>query len=92
MRGSGGTKLAGGMRAPRTIRARLTVAAAGTILAAVVLFAVATVVIVDHELHSSLESALRERAEEVAQLAVSTPAVLDDPGVKRWLADNAAPG
>jgi signal transduction histidine kinase len=68
------------MRAPRTIRARLTVAAAGTILATVVLFAVATVVIVDHELHSSLDSALRERAEEVAQLAVSTPAVLDDPG------------
>src|ERR1700753_1864159 len=68
------------MRAPRTIRARLTVAAAGTILAAVVLFAVATVVIVDHELHASLDSALRQRATEVAQLAVSTPAVLDDPG------------
>jgi two-component system, OmpR family, sensor kinase len=68
------------MRAPRTIRARLTLAAAGTILAAVVLFAGATVVIVDHELHASLDSALRQRATEVAQLAVSTPAVLDDPG------------
>ena len=68
------------MRAPRTIRARLTVAAAGTILVAVVLFAVATLVIVDHELHSSLDSALRQRAQEVAQLAISTPAVLDDPG------------
>jgi signal transduction histidine kinase len=68
------------MRAPRTIRARLTAAAAGTILAAVVLFAVATVVIVDRELHSSLDSALRQRAEEVAQVAISTPAVLNDPG------------
>jgi signal transduction histidine kinase len=68
------------MRAPRTIRARLTVAAAGTILVAVVLFAVATLVIVDRELHSSLDSALRQRAEEVAQLAISTPAVLDQPG------------
>ncbi|HEX5194896.1 MAG TPA: HAMP domain-containing sensor histidine kinase [Solirubrobacteraceae bacterium] len=68
------------MRAPRTIRARLTVAAAVTILAAVVLFAVATVMIVDRELHASLDSALRERAQEVAQLAISTPAVLNQPG------------
>jgi signal transduction histidine kinase len=67
-------------RSTRTLRARLTLAAAGTILAAVVLFAVATVLIVDHELRSSLTTALRQRAEEVAQLAVSAPAVLNDPG------------
>ena len=65
---------------PRSLRARLTLAAAGTILAAVVLFAVATVLIVDHELRGSLSTALRQRAQEVAQLAVSAPAVLNDPG------------
>jgi len=67
-------------RTSRSLRARLTLAAAGTILAAVVLFAVATVVIVDHELRGSLTTALRQRAQEVAQLAVSAPAVLNDPG------------
>ncbi len=67
-------------RSPRSLRARLTVAAAGTILAAVVLFAVATVLIVEHELRSSLTTALRQRAQEVAQLAVSAPAVLNHPG------------
>jgi two-component system, OmpR family, sensor kinase len=67
-------------RSPRSLRARLTLAAAGTILAAVVLFAVATVLIVDHELRGSLTTALRQRAQEVAQLAVSAPAVLNDPG------------
>jgi two-component system OmpR family sensor kinase len=67
-------------RSPRSLRARLTLGAAGTILAAVVLFAVATVLIVDHELRGSLTTALRQRAQEVAQLAVSAPAVLNDPG------------
>ena len=44
-------------RSSRSLRARLTLAAAGTILAAVVLFAVATVLIVDHELRDSLTTA-----------------------------------
>jgi two-component system, OmpR family, sensor kinase len=64
----------------RTLRARLVVAAAGSILAAVALFGLVTVLVVSHQLHSSLDSALRQRAEEVAQLAVSAPAVLNDPG------------
>ncbi len=68
------------VRVPRTLRARIAAAAAVSILAAVVLFGVITVVLVDHDLRSSLDSALRERAEDVAQLAVSAPAVLDDPG------------
>jgi signal transduction histidine kinase len=55
-------------------------AAAGAIVAAVAVFAVATVVLVRDELRSSLDSALRQRAEDVAQLAVSAPAVLTDPG------------
>ncbi len=67
-------------RSPRSLRARLVLVAAASILAAVALFAIASVVIVGHELRSSLDAALRERAQEVAELAVSAPAVLFDPG------------
>jgi two-component system OmpR family sensor kinase len=65
---------------PRTLRARLITVAAGSILAAVALFGLVTVLLVGRELRSSLDSALRQRAQEVAQLAVSAPAVLTDPG------------
>ncbi|MGI8714039.1 MAG: HAMP domain-containing sensor histidine kinase [Solirubrobacteraceae bacterium] len=64
----------------RTLRARLAIAAGTAILAAVVLFAIITVLLVNHELRGSLDTALRERAQEVAQLAVSAPAVLGDSG------------
>ncbi len=50
------------------------------ILAAVAIFAVATVVLVRRDLRGSLDTALRQRAQEVAQLAVSAPAVLNQPG------------
>jgi two-component system, OmpR family, sensor kinase len=65
---------------PRTLRARLVLAAAGAIVVAVGLFALATVLLVEHELRSTLDTSLRQRAEQVAQLAVSAPAVLTDPG------------
>ena len=65
---------------PRTLRARLVFAAGGSIVAAVVLFGVATVLLVRAELRNSLDDALRNRAQDVAQLAVSAPAVLSDPG------------
>jgi two-component system, OmpR family, sensor kinase len=68
------------LRRPQTLRVRLVLAAAGSILAALALFGVATVVVVRHELRGSLDSALRQRAEQVAQLAVSAPAVLTTPG------------
>ncbi|HEX3689906.1 MAG TPA: HAMP domain-containing sensor histidine kinase [Solirubrobacteraceae bacterium] len=68
------------LRPLRSLRARIAVAAAAAILAAVVLLAVVTVLLVDHELRGSLDSALRQRAQEVAELAISTPAVLTDPG------------
>jgi signal transduction histidine kinase len=68
------------LRRPQTLRVRLVVAAGGSILAALALFGVATVLVVRHELRSSLDSALRQRAEQVAQLAVSAPAVLTSPG------------
>jgi hypothetical protein len=47
----------------RSLRARLAAAAAAAILAAVVLLAVVTVLLVDHELRASLDTALRERAQ-----------------------------
>ncbi len=65
---------------PRTLRGRLVAVATGSILAAVALFAVATVLLVGHELRGTLDTALRQRAQSVAQLAVSAPAVLTDPG------------
>ena len=68
------------LRRPQTLRVRLALVAAGSILAALALFGVATVVVVRHELRSSLDTALRERAEQVGELAVSAPAVLASPG------------
>jgi signal transduction histidine kinase len=68
------------LRPLRSLRARITAAAAAAILAAVAAFAVVTVLLVDHELRSSLDTALRQRAQEVAELAISTPAILTDPG------------
>ena len=68
------------LRPLRSLRARIALAAAASVLAAVALLAVITVLLVDHELRASLDSALRQRAQEVAELAISTPAVLTDPG------------
>jgi two-component system, OmpR family, sensor kinase len=65
---------------PATLRARLVAAAAGSIVAAVAVFGTITVLLVGSELRGSLDRALRQRAEDVAQLAVSAPAVLTDPG------------
>jgi signal transduction histidine kinase len=64
----------------RTLRSRLVVVSAGSILVAVALFVVITVVLVSHQLRSSLDTALRQRAQDVAQLAVSAPAILTEPG------------
>jgi signal transduction histidine kinase len=55
-------------------------AAGGSIVVAVVLFGVASVVLVAHQLRGSLDTALRDRAQAVAELAVSAPAVLTAPG------------
>lgn len=68
------------LRRPQTLRVRLVLAAAGAILAALALFGVATVLVVRAELRGSLDTALRQRAEQVAELAVSAPAVLTTPG------------
>ena len=68
------------MSYPRTLRVRLAAATAVSILAAVVVFAIVTVIVVGHELRGSLDTALRQRAQEVAELAVTAPSVLRDPG------------
>lgn len=65
---------------PRSLRARLVLAATGAILVAVGLFAAATVLLVEHDLRGTLDSSLRQRATQVAELAVSAPAVLTNPG------------
>jgi two-component system OmpR family sensor kinase len=50
-------------------------------LIAVALFAVAAAVLVWHDLHGSLDAALRQRAEDVARLTATAPTVLtSDPG------------
>jgi two-component system OmpR family sensor kinase len=67
-------------KAPTTLRARLVAAAAGSIVAAIAAFGLITVLLVGSELRGSLDTALRQRAEDVAQLAVSAPAVLTAPG------------
>ncbi|MBV8990174.1 MAG: HAMP domain-containing protein, partial [Solirubrobacterales bacterium] len=64
----------------RTLRGRLVLAAGGSIVVAVLLFGVASVILTSRQLRSSLDTALRERAQAVAELAVSTPAVLSAPG------------
>jgi two-component system OmpR family sensor kinase len=68
------------LRPWQTLRARLALAAAGTLFSAVAVFGVVTVLLVGHQLHSSLDRALRLRAGEVAELAISAPGVLTSPG------------
>src|SRR3982074_1690274 len=68
------------IRTPRSLRARLVAAATAAILIAVALFAVAAAVLVWHDLHGSLDNALRQRAQDVARLAFSAPPLLSRPG------------
>ncbi len=73
----------GGLRRfviPRTLAARLVAASAGSLLLAILAFTGTTIALVGASLRGSLDSALRNRAQEVAQLAVSAPAVLTNPG------------
>jgi signal transduction histidine kinase len=72
--------LSGFLLIPRTLRGRLVLASLGAIVAAVCIFAVAAVLLVRRDLRGSLDTALRQRAQAVAQLAVSAPAVLGEPG------------
>ena len=64
----------------RSLNARLTLAAIAAVLLAVVILGVGARLIVSSKLSSSLDDSLRNRAAQVAHLAVSAPAVLDSPG------------
>ncbi len=67
----------------RSLNLRLTLAATAAVLLAVLILGVGARLIVSNQLHSSLDSSLRQRAVEVARLAVSAPAVLTAPGSAR---------
>jgi len=64
----------------RSLNTRLTLAAIAAVLLAVVILGVGARLIVSSKLSSSLDDSLRNRAAQVAHLAVSAPAVLDSPG------------
>jgi signal transduction histidine kinase len=70
----------GPRRLAGSLRARVIAAATGSILIAVALLGTAAVVMVSRQLHGSLDTALRQRAQEVALLSVSAPALLTAPG------------
>ena len=63
-----------------TLRVRVVLAACGAIVLAVVVLGVAVSVLVEHQLRSTLDRSLHDRAAEIARLSVSAPAVLTAPG------------
>jgi two-component system OmpR family sensor kinase len=65
----------------RSLRARLIGAAAIAIFASVAVLGGASILFVAHQLRSSLDRSLRQRAIEVARLSASAPALLTAPGV-----------
>ena len=62
-----------------TLRARLIAAAAAATVGAVAVLGVSVLVLVDHQLHNSLDTTLRSGASETARAALA-PAVLTAPG------------
>jgi signal transduction histidine kinase len=62
------------------LRARVAIAAAAAIVVAVALLGAAVLAVLGHQLDSSLDRALRDRAVEVARLSASTPSLLLTPG------------
>ena len=63
-----------------SLRSRLAAGAVAAIGVAVVLLGVAVLARLDAQLDDALDRALRARAVEVARLAATTPAILDEPG------------
>jgi len=62
------------------LRTRLVLVSALAVALAVAVTGIAFSLITAHELRASLDSALRDRAAEVARLSASAPAVLSQPG------------
>ena len=63
-----------------SLRWRVALASAVAILLAVVLLGVATLTLLDNQLHGALDRSLRARAVDVARVAAATPRVLTLPG------------
>ena len=65
---------------PAALRTRLIAASALAVVVAVAALGIVAQALVAHQLRSSLDRGLRQRATDVARLSVSAPAVLDSPG------------
>ena len=63
-----------------SLRWRVALASAVAIVLAVVLLGVATLTLLDNQLHDTLDRSLRARAVDVARLAAATPRLLTEPG------------
>jgi len=64
----------------RSLSFRLAVASVAAVALAVLVFGIAARVVVSNRMHASLDDSLRQRATDVARLAVSAPALLRAPG------------
>jgi two-component system OmpR family sensor kinase len=64
----------------RSLSFRLTIAAVAAVALAVLVFGIAARIVVSDRMHASLDQSLRQRATDVARLAVSAPALLRAPG------------
>ena len=64
----------------RSLSFRLAVASVAAVALAVLVFGIAARIVVSNRMHSSLDDSLRQRAADVARLAVSAPALLRAPG------------
>ncbi len=64
----------------RSLSSRLTIVSIAAVALAVILFGIAARVVIGDRMASSLDDSLRQRATDVARLAVSAPALLRTPG------------
>ncbi|HEV3229739.1 MAG TPA: HAMP domain-containing sensor histidine kinase [Solirubrobacteraceae bacterium] len=63
-----------------TLRLRVVLAAAGAIALAVAALGGTVALLIAHQLHSSLDSSLNSRAQDLVRLALSAPSLLTAPG------------
>jgi signal transduction histidine kinase len=64
----------------RSLSGRLTIVSIAAVALAVILFGIAARLVIGERMSSSLDDSLRQRATDVARLAVSAPALLRAPG------------
>ena len=64
-----------------SLRVRVALAAAGAIVVAVSVLGAGVQMLLSNHLHAELDSTLRERAAQIAQLSATAPALLTSPGV-----------